>query len=99
VRNVLAGSANASERKMFGGLAFMIAGNMACGVVGADLMLRLGEEGADAALDEAHVRPMDFTHTPMKTMVYVDAGGVATDARLRSWVEKAVAFASALPAK
>jgi TfoX/Sxy family transcriptional regulator of competence genes len=99
VRDLLTSTPNVAERKMFGGLAFMIAGNMACGIVGSDLMLRLGEEGADAALDEPHVRPMDFTHKPMKTMVYVDHAGIATHAALEGWVEKAVAFAASLPAK
>ena len=67
VRDLLASTPNVRERKMFGGLAFMIAGNMACGIVGTDLMLRVGEDGADAALDQPHVRPMDFTHRPMRS--------------------------------
>jgi TfoX/Sxy family transcriptional regulator of competence genes len=99
VRDALATTPDLSERKMFGGLAFMIAGNMACGIIGSDLMLRLGEEGADAALDQPHVRPMDFTHRPMKTMVYVDEDGTATAAALGVWLEKAIAYASGLPPK
>ena len=67
VRDVLGDAPDVMERKMFGGLAFMLSGNMACGIVGADLMLRLGDDGADAALDQPHVRPMDFTHRPMKS--------------------------------
>jgi hypothetical protein len=62
-------------------------------------MLRLGDEGADAALDEPHVRPMDFTHRPMRSMVYVSAEGARTADALSSWVQRAVAFASSLPAK
>jgi hypothetical protein len=84
---------------MFGGLAFMIAGNIACGIVGSDLMLRLGDDGAGAALDQPHVRPMDFTRRPMRSMVYVAAAGVETDDALREWVKKAVGFASGLPPK
>ena len=99
VRDTLAARADVSERKMFGGIAFLIAGNMACGVVGSDLMLRLGEDGADAALDRPHVRPMDFTGRPMRTMVYVDAAGTDSPGALRGWVEEAVGFASSLPAK
>jgi len=99
VRDALATTPNLSERKMFGGLAFMVAGNMACGVIGTDLMLRLGEDGADAALGQPHVRPMDFTHRPMKTMVYVDQAGTATPAALRIWLEQALAYASGLPPK
>ena len=78
IRAVLADQPDRSERKMFGGLAFMIAGNMACGIVGDDLMLRLGEEGADGALDEPDTRPMDFTGRPLKSMVYVAHAGLAT---------------------
>jgi TfoX/Sxy family transcriptional regulator of competence genes len=99
VRELLSELSDVSERKMFGGLAFMIAGNMACGIVGSDLMLRLGEDGADAALDQPHVRPMDFTHRPMKTMVYVERSGTETPHALKGWVDKAVAYAASLPAK
>lgn len=99
IRDLLATTPHVTERKMFGGLAFMIAGNMACGIVGSDLTLRLGEDGADAALEQPHVRPMDFTHRPMKTMVYVDRAGTDTHGALKSWVGKATAYAASLPAK
>ena len=99
IREVLAPVADVSERTMFGGLAFLIAGNMACGIVGQDLMLRLGEERADAALDEPHVRPMDFTGRPMKSMVYVAAAGIATRDSLEIWVGRGVGFAAGLPPK
>ena len=65
IRDVLVARAGVSERKMFGGIAFMIAGNMACGVIGDDLMVRLGPD-AEKALEEPHTRPMDFTGRPMK---------------------------------
>jgi TfoX/Sxy family transcriptional regulator of competence genes len=99
VRAALDTSADVSERKMFGGLAFMVAGHMACGVVGDDLMLRLGEDGADAALDEPHTRPMDFTGKRMKSMVYVAPAGTATDAALLAWVKRATSHARTLPPK
>jgi len=98
VRVVLADEPGLTERKMFGGLAFMIGGNMACGIVQDELMLRLGAEGADAALDEPHVREMDFTGRPMTGMVYVERAGL-DDAGLRRWVERAAAFARSLPPK
>jgi hypothetical protein len=60
-----------SERRKFGGLALLVGGQMACGIVGSDLLLRPGEAGADAALDRPHVRSMDFTGRPMRTMTYV----------------------------
>jgi TfoX/Sxy family transcriptional regulator of competence genes len=98
VRVVLADEPGLTERTMFGGLAFMLNGNMACGIVKDELMLRLGAEGADAALDEPHVRQMDFTGRPMTGMVYVEPAGL-DDAGLRSWVEHAAGFARSLPPK
>jgi TfoX/Sxy family transcriptional regulator of competence genes len=99
IRAALATTPDVSERKMFGGLAFMVAGHMACGIVGDDLMLRLGEDGADAALDEPHTRPMDFTGKPMKSMVYVAPAGTETDPALVAWVKRATAHARTLPPK
>ena len=98
VRVVLADEPSLTERKMFGGLAFMIGGNMACGIVKDELMLRLGADGADAALDEPHVREMDFTGRPMTGLVYVERAGL-DDAGLCRWVERAAAHARSLPPK
>lgn len=98
VRALLAGSESLSERKMFGGLAFMINGNMACGIVGEELMLRLGAERAAAALEHPDVRQMDFTGRPMTGMVYVESGSLG-DSELRDWVEQAAGFARSLPPK
>ena len=99
VRDVLAEVPDVSERRMFGGLAFLVGGHMACGIVGRDLMLRLGEAGADAALDRPHVRPMDFTGRPIRTMVYVAGEGIVADSALRRWLERAVEYVRALPPK
>ena len=99
IREALRDVPDVREQRMFGGLAFLVAGNMACGIVGDELMLRLGEPGADAALDEPHVRPMDFTGRPMRTMVYVDPAGIASPNALRRWVDQAVAHAATLPPK
>ena len=87
-----------SERKMFGGLAFMLEGHMFCGVVGDELMLRLGREQAEAALSRPHVRPMDFTGRPMAGMVFVAGEGLRGPA-LRRWLDKAAAFVGTLPPK
>jgi TfoX/Sxy family transcriptional regulator of competence genes len=99
IRAALAGVDGVSERKMFGGLAFLHHGNMACGVIGETLMLRLGPELGDAALDEPHTRPMDFTGRPMTGMVYVDPPGCATDAALGAWIDRALGFTTTLPPK
>ncbi len=99
IRCALGDAEGVSERKMFGGLAFLQHGNMVCGVTGENLMLRLGPELADAALDQPHTRPMDFTGKQMKAMVYVEPPGLADDAALANWIERALAFAATLPPK
>lgn len=99
VRAVLAPREGLTEREMFGGIAFMLAGNMAVGIIGDDLMVRLDKEDAERALEEPHVRPMDFTGKPMKTTVYVDPNGTEGDADLASWVDSGADFAAALPPK
>jgi TfoX/Sxy family transcriptional regulator of competence genes len=99
VRTALAERDDVSERKMFGGIAFMVAGNMCCGITSEDLMLRLGENAADEALDDPRARPMDFTGRPMKGYVYVDTAGMTSDADLQVWVDKALRFVTTLPPK
>lgn len=98
-RDILADRDDLSERKMFGGIAFMVGGNMCCGVVGEDFMLRLGADGADAALDEPHTRPMDFTGRPMSGFVYVDPSGTAAFEDLERWIGRALEVAASLPPK
>jgi TfoX/Sxy family transcriptional regulator of competence genes len=99
VRTALDDVRDVREKRMFGGIAFMVGGHMACGIVGDELMLRLGEDAADAALDEPHVRPMDFTGRPMRTMVFVRSTGIASQAALKSWVGRALRYVQTLPAK
>jgi TfoX/Sxy family transcriptional regulator of competence genes len=99
VRDVLAAHSEVTEREMFGGIAFMLAGNMAVGIVGEDLMVRLDPEDAAKALAEPHARPMDFTGKPAKNMVFVDGEGTASDADLATWVEAGAAHALSLPPK
>lgn len=99
IRETLAGRQDVVEKKMFGGLAFMVGGNMSVGVVDDELMVRVGKDGHDDALAQPHARPMDFTGKPMKGFVYVSAQGIAEDDDLAGWVERGVAFAASLPAK
>lgn len=99
IRKLLARRRGITEKKMFGGLAFMLNGNMCCGVTREDLMLRLGEVGAGAALSEPHTREMDFTGKPLKTMIYVSPAGFRKDEDLERWVLRAVDFVKSLPAK
>lgn len=88
-----------TERAMFGGLAFLMNGNMVCGVLEDRLVLRLGPQGAARALQQGHTRPMDFTGKPLASMIYVDAAGCRSDGDLRHWVDKAIRFAKTLAPK
>lgn len=99
IRTVLRDRPELAERKMFGGLAFLVNGNMCCGIVGDELMVRVGPDGHAAALAEPHARPMDFTGRAMRGMVYVGTDGFAEDVDLASWVERGVGFAASLPPK
>ena len=99
VRDVLAPRAGLSERRMFGGIAFMLGGNMAVGVIGEDLMVRLDPADAERALGEPHVRPMDFTGRPMKGMVFVGPEATAGDEAVGGWADAGADFASSLPPK
>ena len=98
VVKVLEGRESLTERKMFGGITFMLNGNMCCGVTNDDLMVRVGAGGLEDALDQPHARPMDFTGRPMKGFVFVDAGAVG-DRVLRQWIQRGATFAESLPAK
>lgn len=99
IRGVLAGRDDVTEQRMFGGIAFMIGGRMAVGVVHDDLMVRVGPESHDDAVARPHVRPMDFTGRPMQGFVYVAPGGVVEDEHLAQWVEAGAAFAASQPPK
>jgi TfoX/Sxy family transcriptional regulator of competence genes len=99
IRELLSPRAEVSERKMFGGIAFMVAGNMACGVLGEDLIVRLGDEEGAKALKEDGVRPFDFTGKPMKSTVYVSPERTNSDDGLAEWVEAGADYAASLPPK
>lgn len=99
VRDALAPRADVSERKMFGGVAFMVGGNMAVGVLGEELMVRLDPEDAERALSEPHTRPMDFTGKPMKGMLFVEPLGTESDNALAAWVDASADHAVSLPPK
>jgi TfoX/Sxy family transcriptional regulator of competence genes len=99
IRLALADVPDLHERLMFGGIAFMVSGHMACGVVGDELMLRLGPQRAGRALDQPHVRPMDFTGRPMRSMVFVGPEALRDDGDLARWLRAATAFVATLPPK
>jgi hypothetical protein len=99
IRDLLGDQPGLAEKKMFGGLAFLLDGNMACGVRGHDLTVRVGADAADAALREPGTRPFDLTGRPMKGWLLVDADGHAEDDDLRRWVDRGLAYATSLPPK
>src|SRR5258708_36473763 len=92
VRQVLADRTDVVEKKMFGGLCFMVNGAMCCGLTKTDFMVRVGPASYDAALREPHARPMDFTGRPLAGMVYVAPEGLRKDATLAKWVDRGVRF-------
>jgi hypothetical protein len=88
-----------TEKQMFGGIAFLIEGNMAVGVNGPDLMVRVGKDAHDEAVARPGARTMDFTGRPMAGWITVEPVGVADDDDLTAWIEQGVSFAESLPAR
>lgn len=96
VRALISDRDDVAEKRMFGGLTFMVAGHMCCGVNGDELIVRLSRDDAEAALARPHARPMDFTGRPMRDFVSVRAEGLKGRA-LRGWVKAATAAADSRP--
>jgi TfoX/Sxy family transcriptional regulator of competence genes len=90
---------NPVEKKMFGGIAFLLGGNMAVGVNKDHLMVRVGPDGHDDAVSKPHARVMDFTGKPMRGWIIVEAPGYESDDDLAGWVQRGVEFAKSLPPK
>ena len=99
LRAVLRSRSGVTEKKMFGGIAFLSRGYMFVGIAGDALMARVGPDYHETALARRHVREMDFTGRPMKGYVFVDPPGVKKDADLAEWAERCHAFVKAMPAK
>ena len=99
LREVLANRIDVAEKKMFGGIAFMLSGNMCCGVIGESLMARVGAQQYEKALSRPHVREMDFTGKSLKGFVYVEPEGIESDADLEHWVSVCENFVESLPPK
>jgi TfoX/Sxy family transcriptional regulator of competence genes len=100
IRAELADVEGIAEKAMFGGLAFLLHGNMAVGIMSTgDLMVRVGADDTDAALAKPHTRLFEMSGRSMTGWVIVDVGAVKTKRRLGPWVRRGVAFASSLPPK
>jgi TfoX/Sxy family transcriptional regulator of competence genes len=99
IRQLLAGRRGIVEKKMFGGVGFLLNGNMCVGVWKQSLIVRLSAEAGEAALQEADVVAFDITGRPMKGWIMVEPDGVETEEQLRSWMGRGVEFVERLPRK
>src|SRR5438876_3784887 len=99
IRDALVRKKNIEEKKMFGGVGFLLNGNMLVGVWKDSLIVRLGPDEGDEALKEPHVKEFDITGRPMKGWVLVAPEGIEDDQQLSGWLQRAVKFVGALPAK
>ncbi|MFH1186279.1 MAG: TfoX/Sxy family protein [Chloroflexota bacterium] len=99
IQALLKGTRGLEEKKMFGGVGFLVNGNMAWGVHKDDLILRLGEQDFATALKTPHVRIFDMTGKPMKGWVLVSKQGYGSAKALQAWVRISLAFARSLPPK
>jgi TfoX/Sxy family transcriptional regulator of competence genes len=97
VRTVLAGQPEVEEKRMFGGISFMVGGQSCCAVLQDDLVIRVGSEQFDEVLAEPHVRPFDFTGRPSTGMVYVAGTGLSSEQALRAWVQRGLDYVKAHP--
>jgi TfoX/Sxy family transcriptional regulator of competence genes len=94
-----AGIEGISQKKMFGGLCFLVSGNMCLGIVKDELMVRVGADAYEECLAQPHAREMDFTGRAMKGMIYIGTEGFEDDTDLEDWVARGLAFAQSLPPK
>jgi TfoX/Sxy family transcriptional regulator of competence genes len=92
VRRVLSNRSDVVEKRMVGGLSFMVGGSMCCGVTGDALMVRVGADGRERALARPHVRPMEFAGRALAGFVCVDPAGIRTETSLKAWVQKGIDF-------
>lgn len=99
IRDVLASKRDVEDKKMFGGVGFLLNGNMLVGVWKDSLIVRLGPDQGEVALLEPHVREFDITGKPMRGWVLVEPEGVEDDDQLKGWIERAMKFVTTLPAK
>ena len=99
VRDFTEAHPSMSERKMFGGLCFMSSGHMCFGILGDEIMVRVGPDHYEEALRLPSAREMDFTGRSMRGMVYVASDGISEDGELEAWLRRGLAYAGSLPPK
>jgi TfoX/Sxy family transcriptional regulator of competence genes len=99
VRELIKPSKEVTEREQFGGVAFLLGGNVACGVLGDELLVRVGPERHEEAMKSKGAKPFSLTGRPSKGWILVGQAGLKPPANLRKWVEMGLDFAKTLPAK
>lgn len=99
VRDLIGGRDGVTERKMFGGIGWMVNGNMACGTMGENLLVRLDRDDTDRLLADPHVQLMQMGARTMRGFFTLDAAAIADDAALASWIDAGAAYATSLPPK
>jgi TfoX/Sxy family transcriptional regulator of competence genes len=99
ISKILEGTHDLVEKKMFGGVGYLIQGNMACGVNKEDLIIRVGPEAYEQALKQPHVRVFDMTGRPMKGWITVSPNGYQNPKDLEAWIQRGMAFVKSLPPK
>ncbi len=99
IRDALIREPGITEKKMFGGLAFLLNGKMLVGIIKDSLIARIGPDSYESALEEPFVGEFDFTGRPMRGWVVVEPDGTEDDERLKDWIARAMKFVAALPAK
>jgi TfoX/Sxy family transcriptional regulator of competence genes len=99
IREQLAATGGVAERQMFGGIAFLVDGNMCVGVIGDDLIARVGPAATEAALGRPGSRLFDFSSRPMKGWIMVEPGALEADDALAAWIDDALGFVRTLPPK
>jgi TfoX/Sxy family transcriptional regulator of competence genes len=99
VRAVMVDYPEVTEKSMFGGLVFLLGGQMCCGITKDKFMARVGADAYEDALSKPFTREMDFTGKPLRGFIYVELDGLKAEADLRAWVAQGVAFVQTLPPK
>ena len=99
IRAIVGKDQRVTEKRMFGGVAWMIDGNMFVGIAKGELMVRVGPVAHEDALSQPHARIMDFTGKPMRGYVFVAPAGFASDDSLNAWIARATDFTGTLPPK
>ena len=99
IRDVLSSHRDVEEKRMFGGIAFMVSGHMCCGPLDNDLMVRVGPDQYESALKLKHATTMEFTGKPLTGFITVKAAGLKTKRDLTKWINKGLAFVETLPPK